>query len=228
MEFLALCYKIPANPSRYRVAVWKAFKELGAVYIQDGVAAVPSGDGAIGSLRQIRGKIEDCGGQASLITLSYPQQQDEEKLVQEFIRARIEEYAGIRDDVGRMRARMDWDQQNLPNGFDEEPYHLELRRLCRRMEGAIGRDYFSAPGRDEASQALEEAAALLRVQPIVPSKKSAAPSKAVATVPKKKTAARPKPAAPSSFPISATALSADEPAADERPEEKTDMPWFLF
>ena len=33
MKFWALSYSIPANPSRYRVAVWKALKELGAVYL---------------------------------------------------------------------------------------------------------------------------------------------------------------------------------------------------
>lgn len=52
MTFLALNYKIPANPSRYRVAVWKALRELGAVYLQDGVAAVPQQDGMEQALRE--------------------------------------------------------------------------------------------------------------------------------------------------------------------------------
>mgnify|MGYP002539527060 CR=1 FL=1 len=54
MTFLALNYKIPANPSRYRVAVWKALRELGAVYLQDGVAAVPQQDGMEQALRELR------------------------------------------------------------------------------------------------------------------------------------------------------------------------------
>lgn len=225
MEFLALCYKIPANPSRYRVAVWKAFKELGAVYIQDGVAAVPSGDGAKRSLQVIRGKIEDCGGQASLIAISYLQPEDERVLVQAFKQARTEEYAGIRDDAGRMRARMEWDRQNLADAFDEEPYHLELRRLRRRLEGATGHDYFSAPGRSEAAQALDETAALLSVRPAAPVKSSS--SKAAAASPEK-TVARTKPAAASSLPAPVTVTATGETADDELPEKKDDMPWFLF
>ena len=45
MKFWALSYSIPANPSRYRVAVWKALKELGAVYLQPAVAVVPQREG---------------------------------------------------------------------------------------------------------------------------------------------------------------------------------------
>ena len=62
MNFLALNYKIPANPSRYRVAVWKALRELGAVYLQDGVAAVPQQDGMETALRELR---EETGIEAA-------------------------------------------------------------------------------------------------------------------------------------------------------------------
>ena len=47
MKFWALSYSIPANPSRYRVAVWKALKELGAVYLPVSythLIGVPSAD----------------------------------------------------------------------------------------------------------------------------------------------------------------------------------------
>ena len=42
MQFEAISYNLPANPSRYRVATWKKLRELGAVYLQDGVAMVPA------------------------------------------------------------------------------------------------------------------------------------------------------------------------------------------
>ena len=63
MKFWALSYSIPANPSRYRVAVWKALKELGAVYLQPAVAVVPQREGLREALLAIRAAREEEYGE---------------------------------------------------------------------------------------------------------------------------------------------------------------------
>ena len=40
-RWLILVYHLPREPSRHRVAVWRKLKALGALYLQDGVAALP-------------------------------------------------------------------------------------------------------------------------------------------------------------------------------------------
>ena len=58
MQFEAISYNLPANPSRYRVATWKKLRELGAVYLQDGVAMVPAQAGMHSSLEELRQKLD--------------------------------------------------------------------------------------------------------------------------------------------------------------------------
>ena len=70
MKFWALSYSIPANPSRYRVAVWKALKELGAVYLQPAVAVVPQREGVREALLAIRERVLASGGTAALLSIA--------------------------------------------------------------------------------------------------------------------------------------------------------------
>ena len=39
--WFVLVYKLPSEPSRYRASVWRKLKAAGAVYLQNGVAALP-------------------------------------------------------------------------------------------------------------------------------------------------------------------------------------------
>lgn len=233
MTFLALNYKIPANPSRYRVAVWKALRELGAVYLQDGVAAVPQQDGMEQALRELRERILDCGGQAALLQITFCDEADEQALLQAFAEARSEEYAELRDDAQRLKVQLEWERSRGADA-DEERCALELRRLKRRLESAIGRDFRQAAGREEAEQAvqalLDELPGALdavrrpgrpvgKAVPKAPARSAAKkPSKAK---PKAGQRVRPKPAAPQ---------PAAAPAQPEEPreEERRDMPVFLF
>src|SRR6202042_2576379 len=41
VRWLLLAYRIPSEPSRLRAGVWRALKALGAIYVQNAVAAVP-------------------------------------------------------------------------------------------------------------------------------------------------------------------------------------------
>src|SRR5215211_1918578 len=40
-RWVLLVYRIPREPSRHRVAVWRKLRDLGALYLKDGVAALP-------------------------------------------------------------------------------------------------------------------------------------------------------------------------------------------
>ena len=50
ISWLLLIYKVPTEPARQRAAVWRRVKALGAVYLQDGVAALPASPSAVGAL----------------------------------------------------------------------------------------------------------------------------------------------------------------------------------
>ena len=67
VRWLVLVYKVPAEPTRLRSGVWRKIKGMGAIYLQNSVAALPQGGGAERSLRMLRKEITEMGGSAYLM-----------------------------------------------------------------------------------------------------------------------------------------------------------------
>lgn len=214
MQFEAISYNLPANPSRYRVATWKKLRELGAVYLQDGVAMVPAQAGLHSSLEELRQNIVSWNGRASLLILEFQQEEDEREVLASFAAARQEEYAGIQADAIRLLNQMEEERSRGKGAPDIDRYLLELRRLRRRMETAEDHDFFGAD-RSAAEQALERLAAALPVDDI-PVRRSR----------------RPRPAAAWKMEPVPTALETAERLLEmereEENDEDEDMPVFLF
>ena len=89
-HWLVLLYKLPAEPVRYRATVWRKLKALGAVYLQDGVAALPDSAVSERSLRLLRGKIRSFGGSGQLMRCAALAGQEEATAA--YNRARDQEY----------------------------------------------------------------------------------------------------------------------------------------
>ena len=206
MQFEAISYNLPANPSRYRVATWKKLRELGAVYLQDGVAMVPAQAGLHSSLEELRQNIVSWNGRASLLILEFQQEEDEREVLASFAAARQEEYAGIQADAIRLLNQMEEERSRGKGAPDIDRYLLELRRLRRRMETAEDHDFFGAD-RSAAEQALEDD---------IPVRRSR----------------RPRPAAARKMEPVPTALETAERLLEmereEENDEDEDMPVFLF
>src|SRR3954453_10404539 len=66
-SWLLLIYTVPAAPSRKRAAVWRALKQAGAVYLRDGVCALPQREDTAATLRAIAAKVEEFEGEATLV-----------------------------------------------------------------------------------------------------------------------------------------------------------------
>src|SRR5918994_401228 len=56
-RWFVLVYKLPSEPSRYRASVWRQLKAAGAVYLQNGVAALPADPGAERVMRGVAQEI---------------------------------------------------------------------------------------------------------------------------------------------------------------------------
>lgn len=244
MEFWALSYSLPANPSRYRVAAWKALKELGAVYLQPAVAVAPRREELREALMAVREQVLAAGGKAALLTMAYEDEADEAALVEAFRAARREEYAGIADDARRLEAQLDWEEGRHQGTVPTEELHryiLEAGRLQRRLATARAHDFFGAPGEDEAAAALEALTARLpesagasqkrtRRTTKTAKKKSGRKSEKAGVSPTAKVgpedardgAARGTPA------VSREERPTEQDAEEESREERSEMPVFLF
>src|SRR3984885_900191 len=67
MSWLLLVYRIPSEPTRLRAGVWRKIKGLGAIYVQNSVAALPASPAAERALRALRAEIGELGGTAFLL-----------------------------------------------------------------------------------------------------------------------------------------------------------------
>ena len=64
MEWTLVTYKLPAEPSRHRVAVWRELRKVGAVPLQQGTWALPARRDFAESLSKVVGLVDAAGGEA--------------------------------------------------------------------------------------------------------------------------------------------------------------------
>jgi hypothetical protein len=65
--WFVLVYKLPAEPTRLRASVWRKLKAAGAVYLQNGVAALPADAAGERAMRGAAQEVRDLGGTAHLL-----------------------------------------------------------------------------------------------------------------------------------------------------------------
>ncbi|MFN3634483.1 MAG: Chromate resistance protein ChrB [Rhizobium rhizophilum] len=87
-----LTYKVPAEPNRRRVALWRKLKGLGAVYLQNGVCLLPKTDDHRRALKVIENEIAEMEGDAVLLETVALDKSQGDKVVARFRADRDEEY----------------------------------------------------------------------------------------------------------------------------------------
>jgi len=88
-------YRLPANPSRARVAVWRELRRLGALQLQHAVAALPRLGALVDALDAVEQRVLGDEGTVyryALTDLPAPEQQ---QLQREWTALREHEYAEI-------------------------------------------------------------------------------------------------------------------------------------
>jgi hypothetical protein len=149
-RWLIFIYRIPREPSRPRVAAWRKLKTLGALYLQDGVVALPEDAVTREQLQWLQLNIREAGGEATLWEAAPETLSEEKKLIQSFREAREEAYRAIMDEAERLRRKSEL-------GADEESLRKELSKVERDFRAERRRDYFRSPLRKEALSALKAA-----------------------------------------------------------------------
>jgi hypothetical protein len=147
-RWLILVYRLPRKPSRHRVAVWRKLKDLGALYLQDGVAILPEDAVTREQLEWLQLRIRESSGEATLWE-AQPNTRAEE-------RAMIEEFRSSREGFYRKTVAAAEHIMRQASLGDSSLYE-ELERLEREFRKERRRDYFRSPLRREASNALKAA-----------------------------------------------------------------------
>ena len=159
MRWLLLIIRLPAEPSRHRVAVWRELRRAGALSLGQGVWAVPQAGVFTQAVDRAVALAGRGDGEAIVLQATGRGEADAARLEAQFTAAREDEWAEFLADCGKYEAELD---KEIATGkltlaeLEEEEQSLErLRRWHRDLRA---RDLFGAPSAPAAEQRLKHCA----------------------------------------------------------------------
>lgn len=161
-SWLLLAYKVPPEPPRGRVALWRKLKGLGAVYLQSGVCLLPKTDEHVRRLKMIENDIAELEGEAVLLETAPLNRAQEEKVVARFKADRNEEYREFLDKCADFEREIEKETKASHFTYAElEENDVDLKKLQSWLEKIRKLDFYQSDLADEAQARLEGCEALL-------------------------------------------------------------------
>jgi hypothetical protein len=159
VRWLVLLVRLPAQPSRHRVAVWRELRRIGALSLGQGSWAVPDVPGFTDGIQ--RATDLALRGDGEVVTLSATGHTDSDatRMRELFTAGRQEEWAEFLADCGKFDAEIDKELRNQKLTLAElEEEEQSLERLRRWHRDIKARDVFGAPNAAEADRQLKHCA----------------------------------------------------------------------
>lgn len=176
--WILLSSRLPREPSRLRLAIWRRLKRLGAVLIHDAVWILPADAKTREAFEWLADEIEEQGGTAWVWEAAGLSPAQDRLAVEMFRREADGRYAelgaaatAIRDAMLRNRRRRGRRRLALPAALTHAV--RQLRGLERALRLERRRDYFRAAGRDAAAALVSGAIAELEAQGSTPATEGA-------------------------------------------------------
>ncbi|HXJ66805.1 MAG TPA: Chromate resistance protein ChrB [Actinomycetota bacterium] len=161
MDWWTISYRLPAEPSRWRVSAWRRLKRGGAVALQQATWSFPAGQQFDPMVDDVVALVAEAGGE-SFVFRGEPQGDTAGRLEEQFTAARNEEWTEFLGDCAKYDREI---ASEIAKGkftyaeLEEEEQTLErLRRWHRRIRT---RDVFGSPHAAEAEVRLKEVAEAL-------------------------------------------------------------------
>jgi hypothetical protein len=96
-NWLLLTYKVPPEPAKKRIALWRKLKGMGAIYLQNGVCLLPKTDDHTRRLKILENEINEMAGESVILETVALDQAQEGKVVARFKADRDEQYEEFLD-----------------------------------------------------------------------------------------------------------------------------------
>ena len=161
LDWLLCSYRLPREPSRLRLAVWRRLRRIGAVMLHDGLWTLPADAKTREDFEWLAEEIEERGGTVLLWASRSLDSAQDAAVAERFRAEAAERYAGLAEGAEQLSrvAR----RRRLKAGSLE----LALQRL-RALERALRlerrRDFFRASGRAAAEAAIRGAIEAVRAR----------------------------------------------------------------
>lgn len=159
-RWLVLLVRIPAEPSRHRVAVWRELRKAGALSLGQGVWAVPELPVFEAALQRTAELVERAEGAVTMLEAAGKNAADGERLRALYDEARRADWTEFLRDCGKFEEEIAKEiriEKFTLAELEEEEQSLE--RLRRWHRDLTGRDVFGTPESAEATARLKDCVA---------------------------------------------------------------------
>jgi hypothetical protein len=148
-----LVYRVPSEPTRLRSTVWRRLKGMGAIYLQNSVAALPANGNSERALRKLRHEITEMQGTAVLMLSTVLV--GEQTILSVYQQARSDEYDEIIDRCNDFLAGLEKEYAEDHFTYAElEENEVDLVKLQSWFDKIVARDEFGAHGRADAKESI--------------------------------------------------------------------------
>jgi hypothetical protein len=155
-DWLLITVSTPrGGSSTLRVYAWRKLRSLGAHYLQQSVCLLPATPKTTRTVARLVTRLRAEGGQGEMLRIGLTDPAQEAAIVDAFQRERTDEY---REVVARTREFHDELQRERRRGratyTELEESDADLARHQKWLAAIRARDYFDAPGGQEAAAAV--------------------------------------------------------------------------
>lgn len=155
LKWLVINYNLPSEPSRYRVAVWRGLKKLGAVNIQQSMWILPNNEENYLTLQKISQDIELKDGESLLMGSVFFDENHEERVISLFNNIRDEEYTELINECEKYLKEIEKEIAKEKFIFAElEEEEEELEKLISWHKKIQIRDIFCSKSGEKAREIL--------------------------------------------------------------------------
>jgi len=153
--WILLSSRLPREPTRLRLSIWRRLKRIGAVLLHDSVWVLPADAKTREAFEWLAEEIEEQGGTALTWEAQSLSADQDRSIVQRFRAEADERYEGLAASARQIRRAALARTKLRPARMSQAV--RQLRGLERALRLERRRDYFRAPGRGAADAAVREA-----------------------------------------------------------------------
>lgn len=144
-SWILLIYRVPAEPSKNRLKVWRQIKKSGAVYLHNGICALPNCPASRNELTNLANRIIRFGGEARVMVAEALDDAAHQSIINEFNTARNREYREILEQCGAFlnEIKLEIERENF-TGEEVDEIENDLIKLKRWLQKVRSKDWFAA------------------------------------------------------------------------------------
>jgi hypothetical protein len=153
-SWLIMVYRVPSEPSRHRVAVWREMKRMGALYLQNCVCLLPALRGMRAELRRISDRVATMSGSSLIIETKKLAEPELSQVLDAFREQSNKEYDEIIEEcTTKFHKEIEFERFRQNFTYEEaEEIYSDLEKLKSWLGRVSDRDWFGSGKREEAER----------------------------------------------------------------------------